>query len=87
MKGGGGGGGGEGGGGSDMNNIDEGEGENFLVRIPIFSQIVHVGDWKLRHAINTNKCVPLRYVLVSRLLSFYGLKWLCCYMHALFFAI
>ena len=48
----------------------EGEGarearEIFWVRIPIFPQIVHVGDWKLRHAINTNK---YRYILVSRLL-------------------
>ena len=44
----------------------EARGKNW-VRIPISSQIVHVGDWELRHAINTNKCVPLHYILVSTL--------------------
>ena len=45
--------------------------------VHFFPQIVHVGGLETE-AIITNKCVPLRYVLVSRLLWFCGFKWLVC---------
>ena len=44
--------------------------KNFFAHIP---KIVHVGGLETE-AIITNKCVPLRYVLVSRLLWFCGFK-------------
>ena len=59
--------------------------KKFIVRIP---QIVHVGGFETK-AIITNKCVPPRYVLVSRLLWFCGFQWLVyfvadlhCTLHA-----
>ena len=55
--------------------------KNFLHTFLIFLQIVHVGGLETE-AIITNKCVPLRYALVSRLFWFYvtcaGLVSLLC---------
>ena len=48
--------------------------EKIFAHIP---QIVHVGGLETDANI-TNKCVPLRYVLVSRLLWFCGFKRLYC---------
>ena len=42
-------------------------------------QIVHLGGLETE-AIITNKCVPLSYVLVSRLLWFCGLIRLVCFV-------
>ena len=50
--------------------------KKIFVHIP---QIVHVGGLETE-AIITNKCVPLSYVLVSRLLWFCGFKRLVCFV-------
>ena len=50
--------------------------ENCFAHIP---QIVHLGGLETERII-TNKCVPLRYVLVSRLLWFCGFIRLVCFV-------